>query len=45
MGMTTAEIFERAIELARKQTWLNHEEKELYAGAVYLAMMWAEKVS
>lgn len=35
---------QRAKRLTRSVRWLNHEEKELYAGAIYAALCWGEYI-
>lgn len=36
---------EESIRLAKKVKWLTNEEKEMYAGAIYEALCWAEYIS
>lgn len=35
---------QRASRLAREVEWLNDEERELYAGAIYAALCWGEEI-
>lgn len=35
---------QRASRLAREVEWLNDEERELYAGAIYAALCWGEYI-
>lgn len=35
---------QRASRLAREVEWLNDEERELYACAIYAALCWGEEI-
>lgn len=35
---------QRASRLARDVEWLNDEEREMYAGAIYAALCWGEYI-
>lgn len=39
-----AEVLERAVRLSDEVSFLTHEEKELYAGGLVGAMLWAKSV-
>lgn len=39
-----SEIFERAVRLTKQVGFLTDEEKELYAGGLVSAMLWAKSV-